>query len=86
MRYSVNWESSQEGRFVYEARTPAGTFAGVLIEKPGGWIRLGFNSDATRVSSRKFADMGAALEYMHAHREKRGLNKDWMSQPRRAAA
>jgi hypothetical protein len=72
MIYQLDIAGSHEGRVAYDVRTPKGTFAGVISDQKGGYVRVYFNSTATKGSKRKFADRSEALEFIHARRVKKG--------------
>ena len=74
MLYQLDTAGYHDGRFAYDVRTRNGAYAGIIIERKG-WVQLGFDGRANRTSARKFASISAALDYMHARRERRGMNK-----------
>ena len=62
---------SHEGKFAYDVRTKSGAFAGVIAEGKHS-VRVYFNSNATRGSQRKFANVEAAFAYIVERRVKKG--------------
>lgn len=62
---------SHQGKFAYDVKTPSGAFAGLIAEH-NDYVRVYFNSNATRGSQRKFADVPAALAYIVERRQKKG--------------
>jgi hypothetical protein len=74
MIYQLDIAGHYKGRTSFDVRTAHGAYAGIIADAADGTVRVYFNSTATRGSKRKFADRAAALEFIHARREARGMN------------
>lgn len=55
----------------HDVFTSSGAFAGLIVKRPDESWRHYYNGEATRFSTRKFPTISAALENLHARREKR---------------
>jgi hypothetical protein len=66
-------ETGQTGKGrTFEVRTRYGSFAGKIVEWYGKYCQVYFNSSCSRGSTRKFADVQAAADYIIARRIKKG--------------
>lgn len=74
MIYQLDIAGNVGRRLSFEVRTSSGAFAGIIADQKDGTVRVYFNSNATRGSKRKFPSRQAALGFIHARREKRGMN------------
>lgn len=75
MIYWLEIAGAQGKDIAYDVRTKSNAYAGIISWKgENGFAKVYFNSNATRGSTRKFPSIEAALEFIHARREKRGMN------------
>lgn len=54
----------------FDVYTREGRFAGLITSRPDGTFRHRYNSTGSRGSARKFPSVAAALESIHARRER----------------
>lgn len=60
----------------FDVFTSGGAYAGIISWKgEKGYAKVYYNSTATKGSARKFPSVGAALDFMHERRERRGMNR-----------
>lgn len=67
--------ATNEGR-AFDVYTRNGRFVGLVVETYGKHTKLYYNDTATRGSARKFASIGAAVDFMHNRRITRGMPVD----------
>lgn len=68
----LDWAgATKEGR-AFDVKTRGGAFAGIISEHYGKYVRVYFNSNATRGSARKFKSIPEAVDYIIARRIKKG--------------
>ena len=59
----------------WDVRTKSGVFAAVISERfKSGLVKVYFNSNATKGSTRKFYSIQEALEFIHQRRINKGYN------------
>lgn len=76
MIYWLDIAGGNGSNISFDVRTKCNAYAGIIAWKGDkGFAKVYFDSNATKGSARKFPSVAAALDFMHARREKRGLNK-----------
>jgi len=71
--FGLDYAGHTNEAIAYDVSIKDGRFVGVIVDNLGkGFVRVYFNSNATRGSKRKFDSIPAALDYIYDRRVKKG--------------